>query len=82
MSSSLGCRKALCQTGWMRDGQMTRDLFNSDLVDEWPSSNMKYLSELVLPVLLMDERNIDQQNRFIGAHSVTMQKRLVLYFFL
>ena len=52
MSRSLGCRKALCQTGCISDGQITRDRFKSDLVDEWPSSRMKYLSDLVLPMLL------------------------------
>ena len=52
MSSSLGCRNAFCQTGCISDGQITRDRFNNDLPDEWPSSNMKYLSDLVLPMLL------------------------------
>ena len=52
MSSSLGCRNAFCQTGCISDGQITRDRFNNDLLDERPSSNMKYLSDLVLPILL------------------------------
>ena len=55
MSNSFGCRRALCHTGCIRDGQITRDRFNSVLADELLSSNMKYLSDLVLPVLLRTE---------------------------
>jgi len=66
MSKSFGCRRALCHTGCIRDGQITRDLFNSVLADELLSSNMKYLSELVLPVLLRKElfqHNCTQRTR-------------------
>lgn len=51
-SRSFGCRRALFHTGWISDGQMTRDRFKRDLVDEWPSSSMKYLSDWVLLLLL------------------------------
>ena len=55
MSKSLGCRRALRHTGCISDGQITRDRFNSVLADELLSCNMKYLSDLVLPVLLRTE---------------------------
>lgn len=63
MSSSLGCRKAFCQTGCISDGQITRDRFNNALPDEWPSSNRKYLSDLVLPMLLTTKK-IRLENNF------------------
>ena len=60
MSNSLEFRRALCQTGCIIDGQMTRDRFNNDFLDEWPSSNKKYLSDLIFSMLLRSKTNNNQ----------------------
>ena len=50
MSRSLGCRNTLCQTGCINEGHMIRERFNSDLLDEWHSLKIKYLSDFVFLV--------------------------------